>query len=695
MNKLKSTLLSLVAAAAVAGCSDSGSDREMDRFIDGLMKKMTVEEKIGQMNLIAIDGSVMTGPVTESATGEKIVSGEVGALLNVMVPEKIRDLQELVVTKSRLGIPLLFGMDVIHGYNTVFPMPIGLSATWNMASVEEVARISAVEATAQGVNWTFSPMVDLSYDARWGRVAEGAGEDPYLASEIARAYVRGYQGDLSRNDNLLACVKHFALYGAPEAGRDYNLVDMGRMRMYNEYFLPYKAAVEEGAATVMSAFNEVEGVPAAANKWLLDDVLRKQWGFDGFVVSDWDAVREITVHGIGDLQEVSVRALDAGLDMDMASQGFAKTALESLGEGRITEKQIDRACRRVLEAKYKLGLFADPYKYNDLKRLETDILTPEHRAAARRIAAESFVLLKNRENTLPLARKGVVAVVGPFADNRPNQLGSWAFGGDIEAPTTVLEGLREATKGSAEIVYAMGCNITDDPEYERVLASWGRALARDKRSDAELMREALAAARRADVVVAVMGEAAEMSGEGASRTELGMPAVQQRLLGELKKLGKPIVLVLFSGRPMTLVEENDKYDAILYAWFPGTEGGPAVADVLFGDAEPGGRLEMSPGGTVEASVEVTNTGSRPGTEVVQLYLRDPVASVTRPLKELKGFEKIRLEPGETKTVTFTIDSGMLEYYDNSLERVLEPGAFDVMIGPNSAETKSATFTLLK
>ena len=762
MNKLKSTLLSLVAAAAVAGCSDPGSDREMDRFIDGLMKKMTVEEKIGQMNLIAIDGSVMTGPVTESATGEKIVSGEVGALLNVMVPEKIRDLQELVVTKSRLGIPLLFGMDVIHGYNTVFPMPIGLSATWNMASVEEVARISAVEATAQGVNWTFSPMVDLSYDARWGRVAEGAGEDPYLASEIARAYVRGYQGDLSRNDNLLACVKHFALYGAPEAGRDYNLVDMGRMRMYNEYFLPYKAAVEEGAATVMSAFNEVEGVPAAANKWLLDDVLRKQWGFDGFVVSDWDAVREITVHGIGDLKEVSVRALDAGLDMDMASQGFAKTALESLGEGRITEKQIDRACRRVLEAKYKLGLFADPYKYNDLKRLETDILTPEHRAAARRIAAESFVLLKNRENTLPLARKGVVAVVGPFADNRPNQLGSWAFGGDIEAPTTVLEGLREATKGRAEVVYAMGCNITDDPEYERVLASWGRALARDKRSDAELMREALAAARRADVVVAVMGEAAEMSGEGASRTELGMPAVQQRLLGELKKLGKPIVLVLFSGRPMTLVEENNKYDAILYAWFPGTEGGPAVADVLFGDAEPGGRLtmsfprsvgqvpihyngrqtgrpapadgsitryvsgyvdeshlplypfgygltyttfeygdvilgsaEMSPGGTVEASVEVTNTGSRSGTEVVQLYLRDPVASVTRPLKELKGFEKIRLEPGETKTVTFTIDSGMLEYYDNSLERVLEPGAFDVMIGPNSAETKSATFTLLK
>ena len=369
MNKLKSTLLSLVAAAAVAGCSDPGPDREMDRFIDGLMKKMTVEEKIGQMNLIAIDGSVMTGPVTESATGEKIVSGEVGALLNVMVPEKIRDLQELVVTKSRLGIPLLFGMDVIHGYNTVFPMPIGLSATWNMASVEEAARISAVEATAQGVNWTFSPMVDLSYDARWGRVAEGAGEDPYLASEIARAYVRGYQGDLSRNDNLLACVKHFALYGAPEAGRDYNLVDMGRMRMYNEYFLPYKAAVEEGAATVMSAFNEVEGVPAAANKWLLDDVLRKQWGFDGFVVSDWDAVREITVHGIGDLKEVSVRALDAGLDMDMASQGFAKTALESLGEGRITEKQIDRACRRVLEAKYKLGLFADPFKYNDMKRL--------------------------------------------------------------------------------------------------------------------------------------------------------------------------------------------------------------------------------------------------------------------------------------------------------------------------------------
>ena len=763
MNAVKIIGWFLLLGGLVAGCADkdgSREDRAMNRYIDRLLGEMTVEEKIGQLNLTSIEGSVRTGPAIRTGTGEKIVRGEVGGLLNVMSSEKILELQRIAVNESRMGIPLLFGMDVIHGYNTVFPIPLGLSATWNRSSIETAARISAVEASAQGVCWTYSPMVDISYDARWGRVAEGAGEDPYLASEVAVAYVKGYQGNLTRNDQILACVKHFALYGAPEGGKDYNTVDMSRMRMFNEYFPPFEAAVKAGVGSLMTAFNEVEGVPAGANDWLMSDVLRQRWGFDGFVGTDWDAVREMTVHGIGDLQGVSVRALKAGLDMDMASQGFAGTLKKSYDEGKVTLQQIDRACRRILEAKYKLGLFADPYKYCDTARVKTDVFTPAHRAEARRIAAESFVLLKNRDNILPLDKKGSIAVIGPLADNRSNIVGTWSLGADYRTPVTILDGLRRTVGDRVELRYAKGCNLTYDTALERRVSQWGKSFPRDGRSDAAMREEALALARRSDVVVAVMGEAAEMSGEGASRTSLDIPDAQKELLEKLEATGKPIVLVLCTGRPLTLAWEQEHLDAILNIWFPGTEAGLAVSDVLFGDAEPGGRLTMTfprslgqvpiryhhrktgrpphpdgsiaayvtgyidethlplypfgyglsyttfgygkvlldkqtihEGETLTARVEVTNTGTRGGNEVVQLYIGDRVGSVTRPVKELKGFEKIHLEPGERRTVSFTITPELLKFYDNRLEYILEPGEFEVMIGPDSHRTKSAVFTL--
>lgn len=657
-------------------------------------------------------------------------------------------------------IPLIFGMDVIHGYKTIFPIPLGLSATWNMTAIEEAARISAVEASANGICWTFSPMVDIARDARWGRIAEGAGEDPWLGAQIAKAYVRGYQGDLSENTDILACMKHYALYGASDGGKDYNTVDMGRQRMFNVYMPPFKAAVEAGVGSVMSAFNEVDGIPAGANKWLLTDVLREEWGFDGFVVSDWDAVREMTVHGIGDIQEVSARALKAGLDMDMGSEGLVGTLKKSYDEGRVTMKQIDAACRRILEAKYKLGLFKDPFKYCNEERTAREIFTPEHREAARRIAAESFVLLKNDNRILPLEKHGRIAVVGPLADNRANMLGTWTVSADLDSPVSVLEGIKDAVKGKATVEYARGSNLTYDRELEQRASHAGKGFPRDTRTDKQLQDEALAAASRADVVVAVMGEAAEMSGESSSRVSLDIPDAQKDLLKKLAATGKPVVLVLCTGRPLTLTREQENLGAILNIWFPGTEAGHAVADVLFGEVNPSGKLtatwprsvgqeplyynykntgrppradgtitkyttgyidqtylplypfgfglsytefrygelrldktEMAENGEITASVEVANTGKYEGQEVVQLYIRDLVGSVTRPLKELKGFEKIRLQPGEKKTVTFRIDASMLRFYDHDLNFVCEPGDFEVMVGGNSQDVQTARFTL--
>ena len=533
--KVQSFLILLVLVSANMQAQKSPVD--MDRFIDDLMKKMTLEEKIGQLNL-PVTGEITTGQAKSSNVAKRIRAGEVGGLFNLKGVERIRDVQKQAVEESRLGIPLLFGMDVIHGYETVFPIPLGLSCTWNMTAIEESARIAAIEASADGICWTFSPMVDVSRDPRWGRVSEGNGEDPFLGAEIARAMVRGYQGkDMSSNDEIMACVKHFALYGASEAGRDYNTVDMSHQRMFNEYMLPYQAAVEEGVGSVMASFNEVDGVPATGNKWLMTDVLRKQWNFDGFVgtriftgtsvtstsfkstetnqlyfalFSNYTGITEMTDHGMGDTQTVAALALNAGVDMDMVSDAFTSTLKKSLEEGKVSVKAVDAACRRILEAKYKLGLFDNPYKYCDITRPKKQIFTKEHRAIARKTASESFVLLKNENSVLPLAKKGTIAVVGPLADSRSNMPGTWSVAAVMNKYPSLIEGLKEVVGGKAKILTAKGSNLMSDAEYEERATMFGRTLHRDNRTDKELLDEALAVAAKSDVIVAALGESSEM-----------------------------------------------------------------------------------------------------------------------------------------------------------------------------------------
>ena len=515
--KRTSLLLATALIGVTATVQAQKSPQDMDRFIDALMRRMTVEEKIGQLNL--------PGQAKSSDVAKKIEQGLVGGLFNLKGVAKIRDVQKLAVENSRLGIPLLFGMDVIHGYETIFPIPLGLSCTWDMAAIGQSARIAAIEASADGISWTFSPMVDISRDPRWGRVSEGSGEDPFLGGAIARAMVLGYQGkdlndQLTRNDEIMACVKHFALYGAGEAGRDYNTVDMSRNRMFNEYMYPYEAAVHAGVGSVMASFNEVDGVPATANHWLMTNVLRKQWGFNGFVVTDFTGISEMVEHGIGNLQTVSARALNAGVDMDMVSEGFVGTLKKSFTEGKITMKTLDAACRRILEAKYKLGLFDDPYKYCDLSRPARDIFTREHRDAARRIAAESFVLLKNEpfegqgkkssRPVLPLEKQGTVAVIGPLGNTRSNMPGTWSVAARLDDYPSLYEGLKEMTAGRVNITYAKGSNLIGDVAYEERATLFGRSLGRDNRTDKELLDEALKVASGADVIVAALGESSEM-----------------------------------------------------------------------------------------------------------------------------------------------------------------------------------------
>ena len=789
MNKRtkKLTILLALLLMGVTGMQAQKSPQDMNRFIDALMKKMTVDEKIGQLNL-PVTGDITTGQAKSSDIAGKIKRGEVGGLFNLKGVEKIRDVQKLAVESSRLGIPLLFGMDVIHGYETIFPIPLGLSCTWDMKAIEESARIAAVEASADGISWTFSPMVDISRDPRWGRVSEGSGEDPFLGSLIARAMVNGYQGkepssQLKRNDEIMACVKHFALYGAGEGGRDYNTVDMSRQRMYNEYFPPFEAAIEAGVGSVMASFNEVDGVPATANKWLMTDVLRGQWGFGGFVVTDYTGISEMIDHGIGDLQTVSARAINAGVDMDMVSDGFVSTLKKSIQEGKVSMMTLNTACRRILEAKYKLGLFDDPYKYCDPKRPARDIFTRSHRDAARRIASESFVLLKNDNQTLPLKATGTIAVIGPLADTRTNMPGTWSVAAVLDRSPSLIEGLREMVgrmdemplnqpnepwyiplmENGADInlLYAKGSNLISDAAYEERATMFGRSLNRDNRTDAELLKEAIATANKADVIVAALGESSEMSGESSSRTNLDLPDVQQTLLKALVATGKPVVLVLFTGRPLVLNWEQANVPAILNVWFGGSEAAYAIGDVLFGRVNPSGKLTMSfpqnvgqiplyyahkntgrplhdgkwfekfrsnyldvtneplypfgfglsyttfaysdislsqtsmnMQGVLTASVNVTNTGAFPGGEVVQLYIRDLVGSTTRPVKELKGFERIYLQPGQTRTVTFKIAPEMLKFYNYDLQYVVEPGDFSIMIGPNSRDVQTARVCLI-
>jgi beta-glucosidase len=736
------------------GGAKPDNDR-MKAFIDDLMNKMTLDEKIGQLNLPG-SGDIVTGQAKSSDIGKKIREGKVGGLFNIKSVARIRDVQKVAVEESRLKIPLIFGMDVIHGYETVFPIPLGLSCSWDMQLIENSARIAAVEASADGINWTFSPMVDICRDPRWGRIAEGNGEDPYLGSEIAKAMVKGYQGaDLSRNNTIMSCVKHYALYGAGEAGRDYNTVDMSRQRMYNDYFPPFKAAADAGVGSFMASFNEIEGVPATANKWLLTDVLRKQWGFKGFVVTDYTGINEMIDHGIGDLKTVSARALMAGIDMDMVGEGILTTTKQSLAEGKVTYAQIDEACRRILEAKYKLGLFDDPYKYCDENRAKTEIFTTAHRSTARSTAAQSFVLLRNKGNILPLKKSGTIALIGPLADNKQNMPGTWSVAANFENATSVLKGLQEVAGGKVKILHARGSNLDEDSLFEDRAGMFGKSLRRDKRPASVILKEALKIANQADVIVAAVGESAEMTGESSSRTDIGIPKLQQDLLKALLKTGKPVVLVLFTGRPLAIKWESENIPAILNVWFGGSEAGYAIADVLFGDVNPSGKLTTTwpqhvgqvplyyahkntgrplPEGqwfqkfrsnyldvsndpqypfgfglsyttfsysdislsasslkgnqSLEASVVVTNTGKTAGKETVQLYIRDKVGTVTRPVKELKGFSKIDLKPGESKRVSFTITPEELKFYNYDLEFDWEAGEFEIMIGPDSKNVKT-------
>lgn len=769
MKTLKNVISALICvfilmSSGAMPVSAANNDAEMKKFIDNLMAKMTLEEKLGQLNL-PTSGDITTGAATSSDVAAKIEQGKVGGLFNIKGVDKIREVQRLAIEKSRLKIPLIFGMDVIHGYETTFPIPLALAATWNMNAIEQSAQMAAREASADGINWTFSPMVDVSREPRWGRISEGVGEDPYLGGQIAKAMVYGYQGKgadrYKLNSNIMACVKHYALYGAVEAGREYNTVDMSRQRMFNDYMYPYQAAVEAGVGSVMAAFNEVDGVPATANKYLLDDILRKKWGFDGFVVTDFTAIQEMVAHGIGDFETVSARALAAGIDMDMVSEGFLNLQ-KALKDGKVTMAQIDQACRRVLEAKYVLGLFKNPYKYCDSKRAKTEIFTPANRAVARQVATESFVLLKNDNNTLPLAKKGKIAVIGPLGNTRENMPGTWSVATPLDKSISLMDGLKAAVGDKAEVNYAKGSHLVADSVYENHATMFGRSLHRDqeKRTNQQMLDEAINLANQSDVVIAALGESSEMSGESSSRTNIDIPDVQKDLLKALMKTGKPVVLVLFNGRPLTLNWEKANVPAILDVWFGGSEAGSAIADVLFGNVNPSGKLpvtfpqnvgqipiyynhkntgrplpeggwfqkfksnyldvsnepafpfgfglsytnfgysdvklsspKMNNEGFVTASVTVTNTGKVDGAEVVQLYIRDIVATSTRPVKELKGFQKIFLKAGESKTIDFKITTDLLKYYNDDLQYVAEPGDFEVMIGGSSADVKSAKFTL--
>lgn len=716
--KLKALCILPFLALLLVSCS--GGKTEDERKIDELMSRMTLEEKLGQLNVLVAPKGAVTGEQQSVGVIEKVKAGAVGSLFGRHDKEELMAWQKMAVEESRLGIPLLFGADIIHGYRTTFPVPLAVASTWNPDAMELSARISAREASSDGLNWLYNPMVDVCRDARWGRCVEGAGEDPYLASVYSASMVRGIQGDLEDDDEILACVKHFALYGAAEGGRDYREVDMSPVRMYNEFLPPYKAAVDAGVATVMTSFNDVNGLPATGNKWLMTEVLRNQWGFDGFVVSDYNAVGEMVHHGIGDRKTVSEMALNAGVDADMMTEGFLNELKNSVEEGRVHMSAVDRACRRVLEAKMKLGLFDDPYRF--FRCDEPRVYTEENRAAARAVAAESFVLLKN-DGVLPLSEGTKVALVGPLADAGAQYTGSWQ-GAAYDDCKSLLTAMREA---GCRMVFAKGCNMLEDAELEQA-ACRTRKYIRDQRSEEQMIKEAVTVARSADVVLAAVGEPAWMTGEASSRTSLDIPQPQKRLLEALVRTGKPVVLLLFSGRPMTLEWENEEMAAVLDVWYGGSEAADAILDVVYGKVSPSGKLAMtfprnvgqipvyynmknggrpsrtdsykrftscyfdSPNsplypfgyglsytsfeysdfvlsadsitkdGSVKASVKVTNAGNRDGKETVQLYIRDVYSSMTRPVKELKAFKKVEIPQGKTVEVEFDITPEMLSWY---------------------------------
>lgn len=740
----------LTIAVVAVGLGSEARDKKMDAFIGKLMSKMTLSEKIGQLNLQP-GGDVSTGGAMDTELSGLIARGELGAVLNTVGRDKIRAMQQIAVEKTRLGIPLLVGLDVIHGYQTIFPIPLAQSCSWNPAAIEQGARIAAEEATSDGIDWTYSPMVDIALDARWGRIAEGNGEDPYLGGLIAQALVRGYQGDFSSVHNLMACLKHYALYGAVEAGRDYNTVDMSHLRMFNQYFPPYKAAVEAGVGSVMTSFNLVDGEHATANRWLLDDVLRRSWGFGGFIVTDYSSIAEMTSHGFGDLKHNTELAMKAGTDMDMCARGYVQHLEALVKEGKISKKMVDDACRRVLEAKYMVGLFDDPYRHCNMSDAEQaqHLFTAAHRQVARDFTAETFVLLKNEGQLLPLRKDATIALIGPNGDTTDGLLGTWCVSRPkSDAYPTLRQAMEQAVEGRGKVLFAQGCNIAPYGRMRQAGASWYIPEVDSEKAH----REAMEAAAKADVIVCAMGEGADYSGESHSRVTLDLPETQMTLLRDLATLGKPIVQLNFAGRPTVMSWEKAHIPAIMNVWFGGTEMGPALCDVLFGDKSPSGHLTVSlpqhvgqeplyynhlntgrptadydpkfrnyssnyfevtngpawpfgfglsyttfrygdlqveqQGRTVKATVSLTNTGEREGTEVVQCYIRDIACRYSRPVKELKGFERVTLRKGETKQVTITLDEASLSYYDMQGHLFFEPGEFDIMVGGNSQDVQT-------
>lgn len=749
---LRKILLTIPLGLLLVGCGPRYSGK--DKFIDDLMSRMTLEEKIGQLNMIAVSSDIVTGPEVKADVAQLLKNNALGSVLNIRGAEKVRSLQKYAVDSSSLHIPLLFGLDIIHGYGVQMPVPLGLASSWNPMLAEKTARISAETASADGICWTFSPMLDICHDARWGRIVEGNGEDPYLGSRFAEAYVRGYQGDKTWSpDQIMACVKHFALYGGPFGGLDYTAVDMSRSFAWNYYMAPYKAAVDAGAETVMTSFNDFEGVPGTANKYLLEEVLREQLGFEGIVVSDYNAVGELREHGLGDGAQAASMAIGAGLDIEMCSGLFLEELPELVKEGRVSEKAIDTACRRVLETKRKLGLFDDPYRYCRPEDKNAVYNSRASREESCRIAEECIVLLKNDNDILPLRKDARIALVGPFADEIVNMDGPWTMKGlePVEA-VSLLDGLENISNG--KIFPEAGCDICYDEGLQKHLC-WYKPVKRLNGNPGKHIGEALEAARKADVIVAAMGEPACASGEGASRTDISIPDAQKDLLKRLVATGKPVVLVLFNGRPLDLSWESKNLAAILDVWFPGTEGGNAIARVLYGEVNPSGKLpvsfprnvgqepyfynhprfarsvpegnlqrnrvryldsEISPlypfgfglsytsfeyaepavrveEGNVIISIDVRNSGTREGKEVVQLYIRDVVASETRPVQELKGFRKLALSAGETRTVEFTLTKRDLSFYDKDVNSVFEPGEFIAMVGGNCRDVKTVKFEM--
>jgi beta-glucosidase len=738
-------ILFLISFFLFSGCKNEPKTTtgRYESKADSIIRLMTLEEKIGQLSLFTSDWS-STGPTMRKDYVDLIKQGKAGSVFNAYTVDYVMSLQKIAMEETRLHIPLLFGYDIIHGHRTIFPIPLGQAASWDIEAIEKSERIAATEATAEGLNWTFAPMVDLSRDARWGRVMEGAGEDTWLGSKIAAARVKGFQGsDLLNSRSLLACVKHYAAYGAPQGGRDYNTVDMSQRSLYEWYLPVYKAAVDAGVASVMTSFNEIAGVPSTSNKWLLNDLLRNEWKFNGFIVSDYSSINELVNHGVAtDLSEAGALSINAGVDMDMQGSVFMNHLAKLVKSDKVNEETIDNAVRRILVAKYKLGLFDDPYKYCDKKREAEEVMSQENLDFAREFVAKSCVLLKNKSNTLPI-KSGLktIAVIGPLADSRADMLGFWSAAGRAENCVTLLEGVKNKVKGSVDILSAKGCNVNDNKTNE--------------------IEQAVSTARKADFVILALGESREMSGEAASRTDISLPGVQLQLARAVIATGKPVAIVLFNGRPLSIPELDSIAPAILESWIGGTEAGNGIADVLFGDINPSGKLTMTfprnvgqvpvfynckntgrpinpdnpfekyksnyldapntplyPFGyglsytsysysdikinksgfqkndEIKASVEITNTGDRDGEEIVQLYIRDLVGDVTRPVKELKGFKKILVKKGETVTVIFNISTSELSYYHQDMSYTLDSGDFVLFIGPNSSEGQYLRFSVL-